>query len=138
MVVATDRGLRAGREAIRRHRDGRYSLHFDTFDLDENNGNVWFAMLERVDSCQTLYDDGWSNSGQMNNQTRAEHRERVVRTGDYNTGGSAPDSLDADHIRVHLCANAQYAVDNINRAIADALEAGELVEREGGYVVANE
>lgn len=33
-VVATDRGLRAGREAIRRHQDGRYSLHFDTLNLD--------------------------------------------------------------------------------------------------------
>ena len=59
---------------------------------------------------------------------RAELRERVVRTVDYNTGGSAPNALDADHIRVHLCANAQYAVDDSNRAIADALEAGDLVE----------
>ena len=53
-------------------------------------------------------------------------------------GGSAPDALDADHIRVHLCANGGYPVDEINRAIADALEAGELVEVEGGYVVADD
>ena len=53
---------------------------------------------------------------------RVEHRERVVRTVDYNTGyANCPDALDADHIRVHLCANAQYAV-----------------EVEGGYVVAND
>ena len=71
-------------------------------------------------------------------ENRAEYRERVVRTVDYNTGGSAPDALDADHIRVHLCANAQYAVDDINRAIADALEAGELVEVKGGYVVVDD
>ena len=72
-------------------------------------------------------------------QNRVEHRERVVRTVDYNTGfENCPGALDADHIRVHLCANAQYAVDDINRAIADALDAGELVEVEGGYVVAND
>ena len=71
-------------------------------------------------------------------ETRTEHRERVVRTGDYNTGGSAPDALDADHIRVHLCANGGYSVEAINRAIVDALEAGELVEVEGGYVVADD
>ena len=74
----------------------------------------------------------------MSDQSRVELCERVVRTVDYNTGGSAPDALDADHIRVHLCANAQYAVDEINRAIADALEAGELVEVEGGYVVVDD
>ena len=73
----------------------------------------------------------------MGNETRTEHHERVVRTVEYNTGGSAPDALDADHIRVHLCANAQYAVDDINRAIVDALEAGDLVEVEGGYVIAD-
>lgn len=33
-VVATDKGLRAGREAIRRHQDGRYSLEFDLFSAD--------------------------------------------------------------------------------------------------------
>ena len=72
-------------------------------------------------------------------ENRAEHRERVVRTVDYNTGyANCPDALDADHIRVHLCANAQYAAEDINRAIADALEAGELVEVEGGYVVDQE
>ena len=32
----------------------------------------------------------------MSDQSRAELRERVVRTVDYNTGGSAPDALDAD------------------------------------------
>ena len=74
----------------------------------------------------------------MNDQSRAEYRERVVRTVDYNTGGSSPDALDADHIRVHLCANGGYPVDAINRAIADALEAGELREVEGGYVVAED
>lgn len=31
-VVLTDRGLRAGRESIRRHQDGRYSLSFDKLD----------------------------------------------------------------------------------------------------------
>lgn len=74
----------------------------------------------------------------MSDQSRAEHRKRVVRTVDYNTGGSATDALDADHIRVHLCANGGYPVEAINRAIADALEAGELHEVEGGYVVAEE
>ena len=33
-----------------------------------------------------------------------------------------------------FCANAQYAVDDSNRALADALEAGDLVEVEDGYV----
>ena len=66
---------------------------------------------------------------------RAELRERVVRTVDYNTGGNGPDALDADHIRVHLCANAQYAVDDSTRAIGDALEADDLVEVEGGSIV---
>lgn len=55
-----------------------------------------------------------------------------------NTGGSAPDALDADQIRVHLCANGGYPVEAINRAIADALGAGELVEVECGYVVADD
>ena len=74
----------------------------------------------------------------MSDQSRTEYRERVVRTVEYKTGGSAPDVLDADHIRVHLCANAQYAVDDSNRAIVDALEADDLVEVEGGYVVADD
>lgn len=30
IIVPTDKGLWAGYEAIRRHRDGRYNLHFDT------------------------------------------------------------------------------------------------------------
>ena len=54
----------------------------------------------------------------MSTVTRTEHRECVVRTVNYNTGDSAPDTLNADHIRVHLCPNAQYAVDDSNRAIA--------------------
>lgn len=56
----------------------------------------------------------------MSDQRRTEHRERVVRTVGYNTGDgeSLPDALDADHIRVHLCANAQYSIEAINRAIA--------------------
>lgn len=33
-IVATDRGLRAGREAIRRHQDGRYNLEFSTLSVD--------------------------------------------------------------------------------------------------------
>lgn len=53
-------------------------------------------------------------------------------------GGSAPDALDADYIRVHFSTNAQYPVDVINRAIADALEAGEFVEVEDGYVIADD
>lgn len=36
-----------------------------------------------------------------------------------------------DTLRTHLACN------DINRAIADALEASELGEREGGYVVAD-
>ena len=36
------------------------------------------------------------------------------------------------------CANSGYPVGAVNRAIADALEAGELREVEGGYVVAEE
>lgn len=39
------------------------------------------------------------------------------------------------HHRVHLCANRGYPVEAINRAIADALEAGELRKVEDGYVV---
>lgn len=31
-VAATEKGLRAGREAIQRHQDGRYSLSFETLD----------------------------------------------------------------------------------------------------------
>lgn len=30
IIVPTDKGLRAGYEAIRRHQDSRYNLHFDT------------------------------------------------------------------------------------------------------------
>lgn len=74
----------------------------------------------------------------MNDQGRDEHRKRVIRTVEHNTGGSAPDALDTDHIRVHLCANGGYPVGEINQAIADALEAGDLVEVEGGYVVADD
>ncbi|WP_336364857.1 hypothetical protein [Halalkalicoccus salilacus] len=74
----------------------------------------------------------------MSDQSRTEHRERVVRTVEYNMGGSAPDALNTDHIRVHLCANGGYLVEAINRAIADALEVGELREVEGSYVVASE
>lgn len=69
---------------------------------------------------------------------RDEYRERVVRTVEANTVGSGPDALDADHIRVHLCANSGYPVEQVNQAIADALEAGELLEVDGGYVVAKD
>lgn len=69
----------------------------------------------------------------MSTETRTEHHERVVRTIEYNTGGSTSDALDGDHTRVHLCANGGYPI----KAINDALEAGELREVKGGYAVAD-
>jgi hypothetical protein len=63
----------------------------------------------------------------MSDVEREEFRERVVRTVAANTAGSGPDAIDADHIRVHLCANSAYPVKQVNRAIAAALEAGECV-----------
>lgn len=51
---------------------------------------------------------------------------------------SLPLAASADHIRVHLCANGGYPVDEINQAIADAFEVGDLVEAEGGYVVVDD
>lgn len=38
----------------------------------------------------------------MSDEIRTEHRERVVRTVDYNTGDSAPDELDADQVCLNL------------------------------------
>jgi hypothetical protein len=70
----------------------------------------------------------------MSDSEREKFRERVVRTVAANTAGSGPDAIDADHIRVHLCANSGYPVEQVNRAIADCLEAGELIETEDGYV----
>ena len=64
--------------------------------------------------------------------------ERVVRTVEANTSGSGPDAIDVAHIRVILCANSGYPVEQVNRAIAAALEQGRLREHdeEDGYVVA--
>jgi hypothetical protein len=65
--------------------------------------------------------------GGMSDSEREKFRERVVRTVAANTAGSGPDAIDADHIRVHLCANSGYPVEQVNRAIAAALEAVECV-----------
>jgi hypothetical protein len=62
---------------------------------------------------------------------------RVVRTVEYNTGDGGPETIGAHNIRTHLCANATYPVEEVNRAIRDALERGDLVEREDGYVPAD-
>ncbi|MFC7009970.1 hypothetical protein [Halalkalicoccus salilacus] len=64
--------------------------------------------------------------------------ERVVRTVEANTKGSGPDTIDAAHIRVILCANSAYPVEQVNQAIATALEQGQLTEHEekDGYIVA--
>jgi hypothetical protein len=64
--------------------------------------------------------------------------ERVVRTVEANTSGSGPDAIDAAHIRVILCANSGYSVEQVNQAIATALEQGRLTEhdKEGGHAVA--
>lgn len=64
---------------------------------------------------------------------------RIVRTVEYNTGDGGPEAIDATQIRVHLCANGNYPVDDVNRAIAAALERGDLVEHEekNGYVTAD-
>jgi hypothetical protein len=70
----------------------------------------------------------------MSESEREKFRERVVRTVAANTAGSGPDAIGADHIRVILCANSGYPVEQVNRGIADALEAGELIETENGYV----
>lgn len=68
--------------------------------------------------------------------------ERVVRVVEYNTAEdedvSLPASIDADHIRLHLCAHAGHPPTEVNQAIRDALEAGRLDEQVGGYVVADE
>lgn len=64
--------------------------------------------------------------------------ERVVRTVEANTSGSGPDAIDAAHIRVILCANSGYPVEQVNQAIMTALEQGRLIEHDkmGGYAVA--
>ena len=64
--------------------------------------------------------------------------ERVVRTVEANTKGSGPDAIDAAHIRVILCANSDYPLEQVNQAIATALEQGRLIEHdeEDGYIVA--
>ncbi|WP_336365347.1 hypothetical protein [Halalkalicoccus salilacus] len=64
--------------------------------------------------------------------------ERVVRTVEANTKGSGPDAIDAAHIRVILCANSGYPIEQVNQAIATALEQGRLTEHEekDGYSVA--
>lgn len=36
-VFVTNKGYHAGQKAIRRHQDGRYSLSFDTLDLDADD-----------------------------------------------------------------------------------------------------
>lgn len=61
---------------------------------------------------------------------------RVVRTTEYNTGDGGPEAIGAHNIRVHLCANSKYPVEEVNKAIATALERGDLVEQEDGYVPA--
>lgn len=39
--------------------------------------------------------------------------------------------------RVHFSANAGYPAGKVNQEVADALEAGELIEVDGGYVVSD-
>ena len=62
--------------------------------------------------------------------------DRVVRTVEYNTGDGGPNAIDVAQIRVHLCANSQYPIKEVNQAIVAALERGDLVEQEDGYVPA--
>ncbi|KYH23795.1 hypothetical protein HAPAU_38740 [Halalkalicoccus paucihalophilus] len=62
---------------------------------------------------------------------------RVVRTVEYNTGNGASEAISAAQIRTHLCANSIYPVEAVNRAIATALERGDLVEKNGKYASAS-
>ena len=65
--------------------------------------------------------------------SQAPHKEmieRIVRTVEANTSGSGPDAIDAAHIRIILCANSGYPVEQVNQAIAIALEQGRLTEHE--------
>ncbi|ADJ16673.1 hypothetical protein HacjB3_16616 (plasmid) [Halalkalicoccus jeotgali B3] len=62
---------------------------------------------------------------------------RVVRTVEYNTGNGGSEAISTAQIRVHLCANSIYPVEAVNRAIATALERGDLVEQNGKYASAS-
>jgi hypothetical protein len=44
-----------------------------------------------------------------------------------------PDSIDAIHIWVILCANARYDSREVNKGIIEALETGLIHEVNGGY-----
>ncbi|WP_122091280.1 hypothetical protein [Halalkalicoccus subterraneus] len=53
---------------------------------------------------------------------------RVVRIIEYNTDAGEPDTISAAHIRVHLCANRTYPIEEANQATAAALERGDFVD----------
>lgn len=67
-------------------------------------------------------------------------QEVVLGTVEANTGHGEerPATIDAHHIRVHLCANGGYDSGEVNRTIAKLLEVGQLQEVETGRIALTE